>query len=192
MISLGNAYIYHEKPEMVAELLGESSLSRSFSFDSLGVDEARVINKELFLRGAFGGGVWVTVVAKNVTEEAQNALLKSLEELRPDRGIIFVLPRSLKLLGTFSSRIININKEVTARHYLSGEAMSFLGMSVSDRITYVRANDNPDLIDALEERCYENVMVGTHNILFVKQLFRGGGISAKMALEHLSYLLPSA
>ena len=75
--------------------------------DTLGIDESREI-KDRHLKLAFGeSGIKVFVVrTKFMTTEAQNALLKILEEPQPNSYFFFILPSSENILPTLMSRFM--------------------------------------------------------------------------------------
>lgn len=76
-------------------------------YPDMGVDHARRIREDAALHGIAGPRVFI-VVATNITTEAQNALLKTLEE--PLGGAVFVLvvPAPDMLLPTVCSRLQRI------------------------------------------------------------------------------------
>jgi len=51
---------------------GEQDKPITFSFDLMGVDEARLLKSHLSLKSVSGDN-WTVVKANNITEEAQNA-----------------------------------------------------------------------------------------------------------------------
>jgi len=75
-------------------------------FDLLGIDEARDL-RDIFFR-KYEEGSEIIITCQNITPEAQNALLKILEE--PGSGLVvkFECPRPELLLPTFRSRLISL------------------------------------------------------------------------------------
>ncbi len=73
------------------------------TYAHFGVDDAREIRERAILRGSEGQRVFV-LVAPGMTNEAQNALLKTLEEAPGDALFILVVPAPNMLLPTVRSR----------------------------------------------------------------------------------------
>ena len=76
-------------------------------FESLGIDEARTI-KEMQQRSAANVGAKKVFViyTDTITHEAQNALLKVLEEPTPDTHFFLLMPSVEVLLPTLRSRLV--------------------------------------------------------------------------------------
>ncbi|HEY9583185.1 MAG TPA: hypothetical protein VJK09_02655 [Candidatus Paceibacterota bacterium] len=77
----------------------------TLEYDSLGIADAREIRD--ILRRA--GEVNVEIVCNVITEEAQNALLKILEEPALGMSIRLTHPNPELLLPTFRSRLLNLD-----------------------------------------------------------------------------------
>lgn len=71
---------------------------------SFGVEDARELRERSYGRPIRGGGRAFVVVTPTMTVEAQNALLKVLEEPPADASFFFVVPAPESLLSTFRSR----------------------------------------------------------------------------------------
>lgn len=82
-------------------------------YDDLGIDDARDLRDRAALKG-FGGPRLFLIAASTITSEAQNALLKTLEE--PPAGAIFALivPAPETLLPTLRSRMQPLALQDTA------------------------------------------------------------------------------
>jgi hypothetical protein len=101
---LPSVSIYYNSPETLSADIRDAYPDAhivSFSYDSIGIDDARDIaallsgNDQLKI---------VIVSAHVITSEAQNYFLKPLEELHPQVKIVFAFSGSLTLLPTFVSR----------------------------------------------------------------------------------------
>lgn len=188
MIEVPGACLYFGDELFATGLAKDLGTSSLYSFGVLGIEEARFLNARLGL--VSNSNSWTVVFAQGITKEAQNALLKSVEELEPRNALAFVLPRSADLLGTFLSRLITKSPVSSAQHPLRTEAAEFVAMNVAERISYAKTHDNPDLIDALESVCRSGSAQFLESLLVTKTLLRKGVLSTKMAIEHLAYLLP--
>jgi DNA polymerase III gamma/tau subunit len=107
------AYILEGNPEDQASFIKDIREKNNVaaynihSFDTtLKIAEAREI-KSVISGTIIGGGARIIVIYKNATIEAQNALLKTIEEL-PDDSFIFFL-ESQDLLPTIFSRCTVVN-----------------------------------------------------------------------------------
>jgi len=105
------------------------------SYGQFMIDDARVL-KEAAMTKALGNGRVFIISCGSITPEAQNALLKLLEE--PGEGHIFVLavPRASALLVTVRSRMQRVEfaeKRNADRH----EARTFLEASLPKRLAHI-------------------------------------------------------
>jgi DNA polymerase III delta prime subunit len=188
-VTLGNVYVYSGGEEKFEELRREHETEKVYIFDTLGVEEARLLNSQLTLhRGR--SSRWLLVWAKGLTDDGQNALLKAAENISNEQGLIFVLPRSAKLLGTLASRVHIVDPIERDSHYLKSAAENFLAMSIKNRLDYIKKYDNPDLLDSLEELRFQIDPALLRSLLSAKALLRQGSLSSRMALEHIAHLLP--
>ena len=72
-------------------------------YGAFGIDEARELSERASAR-AFNGRRVFIIIADSLSREAQNALLKTLEEPRGEALFIFLVPSAMQLLPTFRSR----------------------------------------------------------------------------------------
>lgn len=102
-----------------------------------GVNEIRAIIEELS-KAAFEGGMRAIVIsnAHAMTREAQNALLKTLEE--PPKGVIFLLCGNADgMLSTIISRCALIRLGQADRHEIENE-LALRGVNAADARLYAR------------------------------------------------------
>ncbi|MEK7552128.1 MAG: hypothetical protein AAB534_01805 [Patescibacteria group bacterium] len=79
--------------------------------DTFGIDESRELKNRHLSKALGESGRKVFVVrTKFITNEAQNALLKILEEPQPNSFFFFILPSSENLLPTLMSRFMPIKR----------------------------------------------------------------------------------
>lgn len=103
--------------------------------DETGVNEIRAIIEELS-KAAFEGGMRAIVIsnAHAMTREAQNALLKTLEE--PPKGVIFLLCGNADgMLSTIISRCALIRLGQADRHEIENE-LALRGVNAADARLY--------------------------------------------------------
>ena len=186
-------------------------------FEVFGIDEARAL-KEAAERTAVTGGKKIFIAAANsMTREAQNALLKVLEEPPKDTHFFFVLPSAEALLPTLRSRLHSAALGARAVSQESAElAKSFFQSAIPARLKLIAAllkelekekeekRDTPALIlakenimrflDALERTAAEEVRGNAGaltEILEAKKYSRDKAPSFKLLLEHLALVLPT-
>lgn len=105
--------------------------------EETGVNEIRAIIEELS-KAAFEGGMRAIVIsnAHAMTREAQNALLKTLEE--PPKGVIFLLCGNADgMLSTIISRCALIRLGQADRHEIENE-LALRGVNAADARLYAR------------------------------------------------------
>lgn len=101
-----------------------------FKFENaFGIPEAREIKKNLAVSPQ-SGKKRVFVISANPTAEAQNALLKTLEELDDDTGFIF--SNTAELLPTIISRCTVVKEEQVSQRDFSNEELEIVEKLVSE------------------------------------------------------------
>ncbi len=190
-------------------------------YNVLGIDEAHAL-KDAAQRTAVTEGKKVFIVsAQSITREAQNALLKIVEEPPKETHFFLIVPSLALLLPTLRSRLQALSVGASDMHRereaAFAAARSFLGGSAPARQKAVQAMlqelerekeqkedaSEPLLakerimafLDALE--CIGAGAVGKNafalsEILTVKQYSRDRAPSFKLLLEHLALVLPKA
>lgn len=181
--------------------------------ESFGIDDARTLERWAMGKPFLGGVKASLIIVNSITHEAQNALLKVLEE--PPLGTyIFINIQSLGgLLATFLSRVrvLNVSRDYLKEDVLPKEknldnARKFFNAKINEKFALVRSlSKNEDktpmreLVKNLEKIYYEdyakNKSAGNtkaemaKNILTAKIFASTRGSSPKMILEWLSCVL---
>lgn len=105
-------------------------------FDTLNftIEEARVL-RDFSSKKSFRGRKFIFVVAERLTPEAQNALLKTLEELRDENALFIIIPSRHLLLPTLCSRcqIVSLKEEQKV------SATEFLKLDLPSRLEFIHA-----------------------------------------------------
>ncbi len=150
-----------------------------------GVDEARSLALWSYGKPISGERKVAIVVARSITHEAQNALLKTLEE--PPSGTYFflVLQNTGDLLGTLLSRV-RVYSAFSKESLIKEAAANFAKLSVAGKMALIKnlsksEDKEPmkDLINSLEP------VLKTKKILLAKKFASRRGSSPKMILEWL-------
>jgi DNA polymerase III delta prime subunit len=163
-------------------------------YDLLGVDEARAIG-QIALTIPLGPRKILMIQANSFTAEAQNALLKLLEEPAANTHFFILVKNISVLLPTLRSRLaeFEIHHETrdTVRAKLFFESTPAIRLSILKEII-----DNKDkqaalqFLDDLESYLKGTSVINNSGvlkqILISKKYLRGNGSSTKMILEHMA------
>lgn len=173
--------------------------------ESFGIDDARDLEKWVSGKPLLGDVKVYLVVTKSITPEAQNALLKVLEE--PPLGTyIFINLESLGgILPTFISRvrILDLKGHPLGQNFLRVTlkedigAQKFLISNLKEKLVTIRSlskkedkNEMREILKSLEIVAYKNkTTVSLNHILTAKIFASTRGASPKMLLEWLSTVL---
>lgn len=166
-----------------------------------GIDDARDLEKWAIGRPFIGEVKVCLIITKNITHEAQNALLKVLEEPPAGTYIFINLENLGGLLPTVISRVMvldNISETKVSSEKNKNYISKFLNSKIGDRLAVVRSlakkenkNDMKEFINDLEEIAYKEKATANQmkNILMAKIFARARGSSPKILLEWLSGVL---
>lgn len=170
--------------------------------DSIGVDDARFIRSFQSLKATGGTHTHkvIIIAARGMTSEAQNALLKVVEEPTPGTYFFVVMPKRDLVLPTLQSRLRFITtlkeQEVTAT------AEKFLSASPAERLvlveTIIKEKDKASahtLLDAVLQVLYQRDGVRAGSTVFeelisAQRRLGRRGASLKLLLEHIALILP--
>lgn len=167
----------------------------SVSEPKISIDTVRTL-KALIYRKPIGDTQVVVVVAEQINDAAQNALLKILEEPPVATHFYFVIADTSRLLPTLLSRFSKDEVQTTIE---LEDARQFLRQTPAERLEVIaeRVKDKDTL---WQQRVMSGLQVLLTNgglpmeyakdILFVVSKLGGPGASAKMLLEHVALKLP--
>lgn len=173
--------------------------------ESFGIDEARNLEKWVIGKPLIDENKVALLIVGSITFEAQNVLLKVLEE-PPTGTYIFISLESLaNILDTLLSRIqiLEVSKNDLPDSVLTNPtspniALSFLRSNIKEKFSLIQTLskkedkiDMKNLIKNLEEVSHQNQATYDHikNILTAKIFASTRGASPKMLLEWLSCML---
>lgn len=175
-------------------------------FETLSVDESRRI-KELQSRKALSDRKVIIVAFNGATSEAQNALLKVLEEPVPRTHIFLIVPRLDIFLPTVRSRLFTAEYSGRASSEAQERADEFLKASTGERLAVVKkiADEVGDeklgksfaleFVNHIEQELWKHKKSGDINafdeIALCRKYLSDRSASVKMLLEHLAVALPS-
>ncbi len=145
-------------------------------YESFGVDEARLVREKIFLK-PFGTLALTIVFAQQVTGEAQNALLKVLEEPPATSTFFLITPSAGRMLPTLRSRMQEIQVD-SGQLTVDSNAQEFLKASPARRLEMVKK--------IIEDKDRAQARVLTHDLMSViHQKFIAGEQKYAPALEEL-------
>jgi DNA polymerase III subunit delta' len=180
-----------------------------YSFVTLGIDDARDISLEQLMKTGEDSATIFFIETRFITREAQNALLKTLEEPSSRTHFILTTPHPELLLATLRSRLAFVNPSVSERedqvkHFIAADTAARLEM-VNPMLPDTK-NDIPAdrsaaeiLLRSLTAELNERARSGnTKMVKLTGQLDQLHGYitdsssSVKLILEYVVFTVPSS
>lgn len=173
--------------------------------DTFGIDHARDLGFWVIGKPFSGDKKIKFIVVSNITQEAQNALLKTLEEPNFGSFVFFLMPSIGNLCKTLLSRIVVVY-DFAENKNIDNEAKKFLSNSIGERLAFVqkiqKSEDKEKIKDFVRnvERIVFNEYSKSKNkrydVSLIKNVINSvkyssiRGSSSKMILEYLACILP--
>ncbi len=108
------------------------------TLDSFGIGDVRTLTTQAFVRPQVGDTQVIVVTTSTITVEAQQALLKILEEPPVSTVFVFCLPKTLYLLPALLSRFFDVTSSETLESPKENKTLDeFCTLRVADRITEI-------------------------------------------------------
>ncbi len=174
------------------EYTKESRDVHSLKYDKMNIVNARELIREAGLKPAEAEVHVFIVTAQKILREAQNALLKLLEEPNPKTIFYFVLPSKDVLIPTLLSRFHLLSKDDSS---VSKEAFNeFRKLSYSERLKLIEKKLKEEDVRWVND-VVEGLEVHAHNtrnkrliedVLMLVKYIKINGSSKKMLLEHMA------
>ncbi len=174
------------------------------AYRSFGVDDAADVRARARSRPVDADRRVFVLVTPSMTVEAQNALLKTLEEPSADAVFFLMVPSPEMLLATVRSRTRTF--ELCIEHSSSVDAKEFLAASTSTRLEmlkplYDHEDEGRDMggvisfLGALERRFAESArtkenIAGLHAVYRARKYAGDRGSLLKALLEQVALLAP--
>ncbi len=177
-------------------------------FGTLNVDESRRI-KELQMHKALSERKVLIIVFNSATSEAQNALLKVLEEPVERTHIFLIVPRLDVFFPTVRSRLFTAEYGAGVTAEVAEKAKEFLAMPVGKRLDFVKklateVSDEKidkqyifDFVNQIERVLWRDEKKRKQNVSALEEIaicrkyIQDISASIKMLLEHLALVLPT-
>ncbi len=162
------------------------------SYERMAVGDARTLIRDAYLRPVLRPYRTFIVDAVSILPDAQNALLKLLEEPEASARFFFIVPREQMLLPTLRSRFDLYATEHAGIDTAAFDA--FLGLSYAERLScivekldaedmnWVRAVVHGAALVAQSSR--DSVLI--RDVLNTEAFLVSPGASKKMLLEHIA------
>jgi DNA polymerase III delta prime subunit len=169
----------------------------------LGMEQARIIKDHFTMRPYQAKGrVLIIEDISNITLDAQNALLKTLEE-PPEEALILMGATSVdNLLPTVLSRceVVTLNSKDSDLSHLYQDVQKLQSYSLEDRFEYVeKLKDKEALLRALIQYFHQSLRSDTAkaDIKFLKELLLAEewakqNVNIRGILEYLMQKMPTA
>ncbi|MFT7557785.1 MAG: hypothetical protein ACI83D_000455 [Planctomycetota bacterium] len=175
------------------------------SYSRIGVDDARALREKLQVR--YANPVRFVICASSITIEAQNALLKSAEELGESVSLCICVPKSDMLLPTLQSRLQELEISFDEKN-TGGELSEFCKgtyqerLELIDRVLGKKAKEpwSHDYVRSFLGECLRHVhtcvprsSAQVRSLSVVEESLQTlslPGMPAKMVFEHVALTLP--
>lgn len=165
--------------------------------ERLGIDDARMLVHSAYQRPANEALQTLVVRTEFITHEAQNALLKILEEPPQSTNFVLILPIGLQLLPTVESRIAVYVQQTNDTAAYNEAFDEFCNSSLTERLSRIESNlkgKNVQWQLAIKQGLLNYVRHAPSEYLseveFVSRFLLTRGASNKFLLEHLALILP--
>jgi len=160
--------------------------------DKLGIDEARTLTSQAGQTGVAAGRTFV-IVTKQMTTQAQNALLKLFEEPPPKTRFYLVIPPGTGLIATLRSRLQVVAPATSDP--VSEVYSAFKASAIKDRLALIQTKTKQkDVVWIESVLTGALVEAGTHaakqSALLCNSYAGGPGASAKLLLEEIALSVP--
>jgi len=202
----GILHVKHVLAELGVQTEGNPDV-RVWDEESCSVDTARDI-REATAKKPFSDKQVCIIAGDTFTVEAQNALLKTLEEPGEGTYIVVITPNPGILLPTLLSRLAEFQEGEPSATITKHDVVAFLSLSVPERLSYLEPIlKNKDkttaraLVDGILEVYHDEAMAMGADALrasapYLTELSDMRGYltdrssSVKLIMEHLALLLP--
>lgn len=176
----------------------------TWQLEKMGIDEARVLISTAFSEPKTGDKRLLIIACRNITEEAEQALLKILEEPPATTVFLFVVPAGFRFLPTLNSRFFDVTTELTEENqdFLVETLEAFLTQNYAERLAEITKRLKDEDIGWVRNLKRELLAVvkrgegfglklrGKRALALALDFLDERGASNKMLLEELALTLP--
>jgi DNA polymerase III delta prime subunit len=191
------------KPESVQKFVEQLNVSEVsyITLQNFGIDDVRTLIEKAFVRPVSGDTQLIVVSTKAITVEAQQALLKILEEPPNSTAFLFCLPKTLYVLPTLLSRFLEDKTVVEKIEDRTFKAFTeFIALRVAERISEITnrlAKKDLDWVEQIKTGLLNMLVSETKTVsidklallFWVAEHLQTRGASNKLLLEELALSL---
>ena len=170
-------------------------------YSRFGIDEARELRERANSKAIAGGNRTFIIATPGMTNEAQNALLKTIEEPSADAAFFFIVPSPQMLLQTLRSRAQTLVLDRVEETEHTVDAKAFLAAAPQKRLDMLKPllekdeDDKRDMSVILSflssvERELRKDPEGLHAIYRARKYIGDKGALVKPLLEQVALLAP--
>lgn len=166
----------------------------AFRTESFGIDEARDLSDKS-MRKAFGIRKFFLISTRRMTTEAQNALLKTLEDPYPDTHFFIRMREEQLLIPTLLSRV-HVLRSDAPKLSETGDAEKFLSLSLAQRLMFAKkfADDEralPPFLDSILRvlKSKDSSLEKLDKVFTLRRFADDRSASPRLLLEHLSLVI---
>ncbi len=202
---LHHAHLLIGRPEELAEEVAErlkilgDDVMLDF-FDSFTIDDSRRLAERQARRPRVGERQFFVLSIHVISHEAQQALLKVLEEPTAGTHFFLIMTEKARLLPTVLSRLVVLNGADDGAH--TGVADHFLSLAPEKRLVMTesllaeaKSSGNKqrlfDFLDSLELALATVSEQSARQIFACRSYLRSSGSAPKLIFEHLALTLPA-
>lgn len=174
----------------ISELKLKYPNCRHQRFARLGIDDSRALVVDQGQTAWDGDTKLFLLEITDATVEAQNALLKVLEEPTAGTHFVLIVPSAEILLPTVRSRLQILQGESTQAE--TNIARELLAQIPAKRLEWLKNNEVPtNFLDQLEQVIAEKKALPAYaELALARRYWHTPGVSHKLLLEHLAVNLP--
>ncbi|PIQ67150.1 MAG: hypothetical protein CO184_00700 [Candidatus Zambryskibacteria bacterium CG_4_9_14_3_um_filter_40_16] len=174
------------------------------SYETLGIDESKFLKGFSTIKPVFEKKIMI-VSFKFITNEAQNSLLKLLEEPSVSTHLFLIFPSLDILLPTLASRLFVISDNQKTSEVIS--IKEFLYSTMENRIKFLNQiiegknkSEAINFLNQLEEYFYKKTNfsnIGSSDAFVLEEIMKSRDYlkdrspSVKLILEHIAGIVPS-
>jgi DNA polymerase III delta prime subunit len=136
----------------------DKSLYFHYDFDQFQVDDSRALTMQAQIKTPEGKKMIFLIFANSINHQAQNALLKILEEPSARTYFFMVIPKVDNLLPTFLSRAVVVRRNsADLNNQIISNAKEVKEMTIADRLKFVEKlvkDIKDEKVDRIEARAF--------------------------------------
>lgn len=194
------------KPESITSFIDSLAIAEVdyISLDNLGIADVRTLIEKAFIRPQVGEKQLLVICFCSITVEAQQALLKLLEEPPASTAFVFCIPKTLYFLPTLLSRFQSVVIENSVNEDDVPEAFTnFISRTIPERVNEIGVRlttkdtkwveeIKDGLLICLKKHSLQTTPTTNSTLFWIAEHLQTRGASNKMLLEELALTIKLA